>query len=131
MILRLQASQEGTPVADSAIHKPNSLFTCQPQALWLRSLLLAWLSSAARAADESLVTVENKIGAFDDRVPTGQFNPVSFLVDNRSKDPIFKQAWRSVDTLINEVLSPVPVSPAGSDHNRPLPGHCGRTIVRG
>jgi len=53
-------------------------------------LLLAVVSPAApvTAADPSLVTVEDQIWGFDGRVQTGQFNPVSVLLDNRSDEAI-------------------------------------------
>lgn len=57
-------------------------------ALLLLALLTALFPCSAYAADPSLITIQSKIWGFDGRVHAGQFNPVSFLIDNRTDEAI-------------------------------------------
>ena len=51
----------------------------------------AWIIVVHPAAAQDLkdlVTIEDQIWGFDGRVTSGQFNPVSFLIDNRTDEPL-------------------------------------------
>ena len=66
----------------------------------LSLLTISFLFATARAADESLITIQSRIWGFDGRVQTGQFNPVSFLIDNRTEEPIDAIAALSRSAII-------------------------------
>jgi hypothetical protein len=66
-----------------SIVQSRRIFTCA-----VLLLLIAFSPASVQAADESQVTLQEKIWGFDGRVQTGQFNPVSFLIDNRTEDSI-------------------------------------------
>ena len=79
-------------MADRADQSRNKLAACLSGHHCLIFFLLLLTcrnpSLVAAAADESLITIQSKIWGFDGRVQTGQFNPVSFLIDNRTEDSI-------------------------------------------
>lgn len=62
--------------------------------------VLAAALTTADAADDSLVTIQDRIWGFDGRVHTGQFNPVSFLIDNRTDESIDAIASLSQSAII-------------------------------
>lgn len=83
-----------------------SLFRTSTFRRWHRSgvmlLMLVVLTApgALHAADNALITIQDRIWGFDGRVQIGQFNPVSFLIDNRTEEPIDAVAsLRRVDGL--------------------------------
>ena len=63
-------------------------------------LIISFMVTSTRAADESLITIQSRIWGFDGRVQTGQFNPVSFLVDNRTDESIDAVAALSHSAII-------------------------------
>lgn len=62
----------------------NSSAICLTTAL----LIACAASGPVCAADNPLITIQERIWGFDGRVQVGQFNPVSFLIDNRTEEPI-------------------------------------------
>ena len=51
-------------------------------------VFLSFVPPADGQDKRDLITIEDQIWGFDGRVHTGHFNPVSFLIDNRTEEPI-------------------------------------------
>ncbi len=68
-------------------------------------VLLAWTGCVPAVAQQNQkVKIVEMVWGFDGRVVTGQFNPLSILIDNLSEDPIEGDATlRLVTGMINEV----------------------------
>lgn len=85
-----------THLLSPMIPRRMSSGSCLPIAL----LILVTAVGPLRAADNPLITIQERIWGFDGRVQTGQFNPVSFLIDNRTEEPIDETAtFRRMDGL--------------------------------